>query len=234
MRMIIFSDIHGNKYAFDKFIEDIKHIDYDYIIFCGDIFGYYYNQEYVIDKLKQIDKLIWLKGNHDDMFVKVCKGLIDEETCISKYGHSYSGLKKKFSAELIEYIDKLPAHFKLNIDNKLIGIFHGTPGAPLDGRLYPNNDIISTDEYDFYDIVILGHTHFKMKRNINNTVIINPGSIGQPRDGKGFGYAVLDINTGEVEFKNIEFNVDELYKEIDLYDPDLSKLKEVLERKEVY
>lgn len=233
MRIVVFSDIHGNRYAFDQFIIKLNQMEYDLIIFCGDIFGYYYDQRYIIEKLKKIKNLIWLKGNHDDNAVRVYKGLLSENELIEQYGHSYQNLKKFFNESDINDIETLPVYKELEISGKKVGVFHGTPDDFLMGRLYPDNIIQQKQLYLKYDMVILGHTHFKMVRNLENTMIINPGALGQPRDGKGFGYVVIDFDTSEVWFHNIEFDKKELYKQIDCYDPKLEKLKKILERKDV-
>lgn len=52
MKIIFFSDAHGNRYAIDQFFEDVKTMAYDRIIFGGDIFGYYYEQEYILSVLR--------------------------------------------------------------------------------------------------------------------------------------------------------------------------------------
>lgn len=233
MKILVFSDIHGNRYAFDKFILKLNEIKYDKIIFCGDIFGYYYDQLYIIEQLKRIENLIWIKGNHDDYAVKLYKGLLSERDLIENYGHSYQYLKDYFSDFDIEFIDKLPIYKELVLSGKKIGVFHGTPDHCLLGRLYPNSKILEKDSYLHYDIIILGHTHFKMVRYIENTMIINPGSLGQPRDGQGFGYAIIDSKISEVLFYNVDFDKTELYEKINYYDPNLDKLKLVLERKNI-
>lgn len=128
-------------------------------------------------------------------------------------------------------INQKPSHIILfDENNKKVLICHGTPISPLEGRLYPNNEIAEEQEYSKYDFVILGHTHCRMLRKVASATIINPGSLGQPRDGSGFGYAILDTKTNMVNFKNVKIDLEKLYAEIDKYDPDLKKLKNVLER----
>ncbi len=233
MKIVTFSDLHGNKYALDEFLRELKNIKYDLLVFCGDIFGYYYDQQYIIDKLLKLDKLIWLKGNHDEYFVSLWNKEADEKEYIEKYGHSYKDVKSRFSSETMQMISELPSKMEIKYFGKRIGIFHGTPKDSLMGRLYPNTEAEEKELYEKYDLVILGHTHFKMQRNIGNTLVVNPGALGQPRDAKGYGYAIIDTDSMEVVFKNVEINKSELYKKIDANDPDLKKLKEVLERKEL-
>lgn len=231
MILVIFSDIHGNIYALEEFISKTKGIYYDYLVYCGDIFGYYYNQKDVIEKLCQMDKLIWLKGNHDEYFLRLYQEIeTDTEEYIKKYGHSYENLRQRFSREEMDTIKKLDSKFVLKTNKGDIGIFHGTPENSLEGRLYPNDSILDSKLYDEFDIVILGHTHHRMIRREKDTLIVNSGSLGQPRDGSGYGYAILDTDAKQVKFENIFFDEQLLYKQIDQYDRNLTKLKEVLER----
>jgi len=65
----------------------------------------------------------------------------------------------------------------------------------------------------------------------NQTLIVNPGSVGQPRDGRGYSFAIVDTKERSVSFVPYAIDRRSLYEEIDRYDPDLQKLKAVLERK---
>ena len=232
MKLVIFSDIHGNSYALDAFLKDLIGINYDYLVFCGDIFGYYYNQKEIITKLKDINNLIWLKGNHDKYFVDIYRHNINKSYYVKNYGHSYDNIFEEYKEEDVDFVDSLPDHYILSDNNKLIGIFHGTPDDYLEGRLYPDNKVNDFSLYNIYDLVILGHTHCRMCRKIDDTTIINSGSLGQPRDGTGYGYMLYDTGNEKFEFRNIKISVSQLYDQIDQYDKDLDKLKKVLERGE--
>ena len=71
MRLLIFSDIHGNQYAWQAFLCKLEDIEYDSVIFLGDIFGYYYGQKEIIEDLLVMKDLIWLRGNHDQLFLEL-------------------------------------------------------------------------------------------------------------------------------------------------------------------
>ncbi len=230
MILTVFSDIHGNIFALKKALHKMMDIAYDKIIFCGDIFGYYYNQQEVIAELSKIQNLIWLKGNHDAYAVDAYRGMIDEGALIRRYGHSYEGLTSKYSNEWIDFIDDRPECVQLTDGNRKTGIFHGTPEDPLEGRLYPDKQVMLPESYSAYDIVILGHTHCRMVRTEGETLIVNAGSLGQPRDGNGYGFAVVDTDSFQVTYHTIQIDTEKLYQQIDRYDPDLPKLKEVLMR----
>lgn len=69
--------------------------------------------------------------------------------------------------------------------------------------MYPDTDV-NESLYHPYDFVILGHTHYQMYRKPDRTVLLNPGSLGQPRDGKGYSYCVLDTETGKCRFQIVD------------------------------
>lgn len=231
VRLLVFSDLHGNSYALDVFLNQIRQESYDRLVFCGDIFGYYYNQHEIIEKLDQLENLIWLKGNHDTYFLQLFYGEKREDDFIKKYGHSYADLGSRFAKAECEKIEALRSDYIIEEQGCKIGIFHGTPQDALEGRLYPRDAIEEPQIYRQYDIVVLGHTHCRMKRFIGDTLVVNSGSLGQPRDGNGYGYAVIDTSNKTVRFENIILDTVELYRQIDRYDPRLKKLKSVLERR---
>lgn len=231
MRLLVFSDLHGNSYALDAFLERIRGEEYDQLIFCGDIFGYYYNQHEIIKKLAQIDNLVWLKGNHDAYFLRLFCGAEEETDYVNNYGHSYADVRSRFTQQECDRIAECQPEYIIAGEDCRIGVFHGTPQDPLEGRLYPKDAVADLEEYQQYDIVILGHTHCRMKRFVGNTLVVNSGSLGQPRDGNGFGYAVIDTVGKKVRFEGILLDTTELYRQIDRYDAGLAKLKGVLERR---
>lgn len=230
MKLLVFSDIHGNIYALEKLLERLETFSYDKIIFLGDIFGYYYHQKETIARLKEIPDLIWLKGNHDSYAVDIYFGRCKEEKYVARFGSSYQNLSLNFLEKDIKHIETMPTSVILNSDGEKIGIFHGTPYNPVEGRQYPNASIDFPEVYEDYNIVILGHTHWRMLRYVGDTMIINPGSLGQPRDGKGFCFAIVDTLLRKVEFIEVEINRFLLYEEIERKDPSMKNLKDILER----
>ena len=209
MRLLVFSDIHGNIDALKKMYAAVEHLDYDKSVFLGDIFGYYYHQKEVLAVLQKKSDLIWLKGNHDAYAVNVYKGVLGKGELIENYGS-------------VSIADE---------NNRKIGFFHGRPEKELEGRLYPRDPVVNPAEYEKFDIVIQGHTHWRMSRYSKGTWIVNPGSIGQPRDGKGFGFAIVDTRSYEAQFYSVNINLHELFQEAERWDPNLKKLKDVLQRK---
>lgn len=231
MRIVFFSDVHGNQYAFREFQKAMGEIRPDQVVFLGDVFGYYYGQEEILTELCN-SGYTCLLGNHDQMFLDLCAGKGDLERLCLKYGSSYQRNLGSISLENIDFLKKLCPSWELKIDGIRIGAFHGTPDDPLEGRLYPDTKVEDTSPYERYDYLFLGHTHHKMTRQIGHaTMVINPGSIGQQRDGKGCSYTVFDTKLREAATCLIDYPIQLLKEEIMKKDSEKPFLAEVLERK---
>lgn len=96
---------------------------------------------------------------------------------------------------------------------KKVFIVHGSLENVLEGRIYPDTKI-NEKLYWQYDIVILGHTHYQMFRKCAKTVLINPGSLGRPRDFKGYSYCIINMETMECEFMKVHINQRTLIDEL--------------------
>lgn len=230
MRIAFFSDIHGNKYVVNPFLESIKAEKVDKIIFCGDIFGYYYYQNEIIDMFRQ-QKFVVLLGNHDKNFLDIIEKRSNAQEFVEKYGNSYADIVKRISKENIAFLRTLKPYYEFQVGLFKIGVFHGSPYDNLCGRVYPDTEIIEKERYIKYDLVVLGHTHHKMVRYMENTLIINPGSIGQQRDGSGCSYVLFDTQDYSVRFNIVDYNIGLLISDIETLDRNNCKLKEVLLRK---
>ena len=230
MRYIIFSDIHGNGHAFNRFLSEIKLIDFDQLIFLGDFIGYYYNADAIIRYCRD-NNVYCILGNHDDYFLKMIDGEMDEVGLVEKYGNSYRISKESVSSASILFLRSLP-HFAV-IDDEFSNIYlcHGSPLNYLEGRIYPDTDLTNLLSATIdYDYIICGHTHHKMARVFEDTIFLNPGSLGQQRDGRGCSYLILDTEKRNYTFHVVSYDISELEVNIDFHDPGNSKIKSVLRR----
>lgn len=205
MRYIVFSDIHGNSLALKSMMKQTINEKTDGYIFCGDIVGYFYEQEEVINQLcKWNERLYAVLGNHDFNYLN---GLGDEtyaKIFSQQYGRSYV---EELSVSALTFLQRLPCALSLIIDGKRVLVLHGSLSDPLDGRIYPDTEIEKKELYSRYDVVFTGHTHYQMKKKCDKTLLINPGSLGQPRDGRGFSYCIFDFEKMKVEFHTIEIDI---------------------------
>lgn len=228
MKYVVFSDLHGNQYAFNQLLKKFVSFEEMGWIFLGDIWGYFYGQEECISNLKKIQKSIVLKGNHDQFYLDATLGVKKRDTLIEQYGSSY-GLKA--SEQSIEFLDSLPTQKELLVAGKKILCMHGGVNEYLEERIYPDavkgyyaENVQKLEEYDY---ILSGHTHYRFDVKVSErTRWINPGSIGQPRDRNGFSYATIDFANDEVQFGQIQCNIEKLINEINA--------KEISERNRNY
>ena len=223
MQYVIFSDIHGNLYALRELLAVESKDATKQFIFCGDLCGYYYHAEESMELLKTIDGLIAVRGNHDQYYLNAYKDEEQTEKLVEKYGSSY----REKILNLRYYIENMPLEIKLNINGRKVYIQHGSPGNLLEGRVYPDSVIPELEDNAIY---ISGHTHYQMIKQYKNMIWINPGSLGQPRDGKGFSYCILNDKNWDVFFRNISIDIDPLVHQVRTRDPLNKYLEEELHR----
>lgn len=210
-------------------------INADLVVFGGDIFGYYYGQEEIINDLKQRD-FIFLRGNHDQMFLDLLNGKISEKYLVDRYGNSYLDIIGRISKSNVEFIHSLNMDYSICVDGLNLYFAHGSKEDPLNGRIYPDASLSGHNEYEGIHYAFLGHTHHQAVKQIGGCTIINPGSLGQQRDGKGCKFLVFDTQSREFMFPVIKYDVGMLENEINQKDTGRirEKLVEVLYRKAQY
>lgn len=226
MKICVFSDIHGNGPAFDVALEGILSEQADINVFLGDLCGYYYDQMEILPRLRAIPNLVSLRGNHDTFFIDIYNG--DEnvrQNYRSRYGNSMEKLLQSDCHELAAWLSNLPDFIKW--DNYSIYLCHGSPWAPSAGYVYPDTPL---DQFEAFasSVFILGNTHYPMHRIVGEKIIINPGSLGQPRHGGWPSYAVIDLPSGSVAFREVRCDMSPLYCQIKEAMETKLYLKEVL------
>ncbi|MDA9355320.1 metallophosphatase family protein [Amylibacter sp.] len=231
MKLLIVSDIHGNINTFQKFCDlHIKRFMDHKVIFLGDFYGYYYDSNEIV-KICIDRKYKCILGNHDKYFLDV----INEKTLLSdlieKYGISYQLALNEATSEIVNFIKSLPLEIEINVGDLKILLCHGSPLDKLNGRIYPDTNLYKfKDQFKSYDIIITGHTHHKLARKIDNCLFLNPGSLGQQRDGAGCSFLSLDLLKRSYKFHEIKYNLLSLEQNIKNNDPLRSDMVEVLRR----
>jgi putative phosphoesterase len=199
MTLAVFSDVHGNIYSLEKALKLMEIFKPDKYLFLGDMAGYYYYQNECIELLGSLDNLISLKGNHDEYFISSYCDKDKLKKLDDKYGKSYSILSSTVSQKSKFFFNNLQECEK----NQYFEAYHGSPNNFLEDYVYKNTEINFQSKVLF---IFLGHTHYPMKKKINDTFIINPGSIGQPRDFNQGSFSI--VNLEEKKFENVRYDYD--------------------------
>jgi len=228
MKICVFSDIHGNNHAFKQALPMLKNEGADLYLFLGDLCGYYFDQEEIFAELINLPNLLSLLGNHDQMFLEILHGdEILRRNYLEKYGKSMEYLLEKDYKEMNNWLSELPGPSIKVI--KGVTAFHGSPQDPMEGYVYPDTslDLFLEESSNFF---LLGHTHYPMNRRIGEKWIVNPGSLGQPRNGSCPTYAVIDSSLWSVTFRQVPYYRDDLARQIEKMDGNHPYLKTVLFR----
>ena len=200
MRVLILSDLHANWPALEAIDER-----FDLCLCLGDLVDYGCEPAPVIDWVRR--RAICVRGNHDHA---VAQNVITNGVTGFRY---LSGVTRPISRERISETDRrylagLPVTKYLTIEGKRFLLVHATPRDTLDEY--------ATTDPDFWkrrvegvgaDVVCVGHTHQTYEILVGSTCVINPGSVGLPRDGDPrASYAIWE--NGAVSFKRVAYDVE--------------------------
>lgn len=211
MRIGFFSDVHGNADAFAKVLERIQASALDRYVFCGDLCGYYYGQNAVVEMLERLDGVVGVRGNHDQLFLDCLDDGDRLAAYTERYGSSLQALRDTVTPRTLAFLRRLPDRYVDETEG--LAVFHGSPWDPRNEYVYPTDPI---DRFAAlpYRYVVLGHTHHAMLRRAGRVLIINPGSCGQPRDRGLPSYVVLDTETGVVDVERVPYDARPLIAEV--------------------
>ncbi len=230
MKFAILGDIHGNKFALKSVLDSIKKNHINKLLITGDLVGYYPFVKETIELLAPWEKIV-VSGNHELMLKKCLENKNYLETITLKYGSSIKRAIKELNPKDLEFLTTLKHPIKLEIENKKIIICHGSP-KKIDEYIYPDAEIgkITWLEELDADIIILGHTHYPMIKKYKNKIIINPGSVGQPRNiNKNAQWVIYDTNKDLFKFMSEPYEVKKLVETVKKTDPNIPYLYKVLE-----
>lgn len=232
MKFALLGDIHGNHYALESVIESALNKGVDKFLVTGDLVGYYFSPLKVLNLLNTLDASI-VRGNHEEMLAAAINNSVFLNKIDKKYGPGIRIAIQELDEKQLSYLINLPHPLFLEFKDKKIILCHGSLND-INKYIYPDTEQVILDNIDIdeYDILVTGHTHYPMKKFINNNkIIINPGSVGQPRNRKpGAHWALLDTTTNDISFHCENYDFMKLIQECRKFAPNLSYLENVLTR----
>jgi len=218
MKYAIISDTHGNFEALKKVLEDIRKNKVDKIISLGDVVGYGPKPHECIDALRR-KKVVSLMGNHEAGVL----GQTNLELWRFEARMTWDDARKKLTNADIEWLLSRPLYY---FAEDFVCV-HGSPNGPT--LEYIENSLTIRRQLKLARICFNGHTHQpKMFVNSNQMNIkpvnelkskcsyfINPGSVGQPRDGDPrSSYIIYDVEKQTITMKSVEYNIEETQRQI--------------------
>lgn len=232
-RYAIISDLHSNVEALTKVFEDIASQDVDDVVCLGDIVGYGPEPRPVLEMtMKKVR--VSLMGNHDEAVLKGAQNFNAWAREAIDWTREEIQIKDGKETDRWEYLKRMPLRFQTN------GLYfvHGSPRQPT--IEYILREDIYNGAYDKFDEIFasfekclfVGHSHTpciinedleyvtpgEIEHNFTYTrdkrkVIVNVGSVGQPRDNDPRScYVIIDNNT--IRFRRVEYDVDSVVAKI--------------------
>ena len=235
MRRALISDVHGNIDALNCVLDSIDKSNIDSIICLGDILGYGPNPIECVDTIAE--RCEWsLLGNHDyaALYEPTNFNKAAAESAIWTRTKIDSEKSEPLIAKRWDFLGQLKV--RVHFDDFLC--VHGSARRPINEYVFPNDPIesekkiisifnriekycicghthvpgIFTEEPDFYSPADFDNNTYNLS---DEKIIINPVSVGQPRDGIPLSsYAILDQESGTVEFKRVEYDYKKVAEKI--------------------
>jgi diadenosine tetraphosphatase ApaH/serine/threonine PP2A family protein phosphatase len=218
MRFAILADIHSNLEAFEAVLGDAdSRGGFDKIWCLGDVVGYGPDPNECIRRLRQFEN-VCIAGNHDWAAI----GKMDTSEFNPVAATAANWTAEQLTAEYRDYLLSLP----LTLREDGFTLAHGSPREPIWEYLLSTE--AAQDNFAYFETVycLVGHSHiplifelvsekavFSEFRETNlkleeKRMIINPGGVGQPRDGDPrASYAIYDSEAQTVSHYRVEYDI---------------------------
>lgn len=221
MRYAIIADIHANLAAFKAVLDDIGRRGGVEEVWClGDVVGYGPDPTKCLELLRR-RKHVCVAGNHDWAAI----GKIDTSYFNPDAAEASRWTAKQLSKEDIRYLESLP----LVISRGDFTLVHGSPRDPI--WEYVLSTGIARENFAFFksQFCLVGHSHVPCVFQYDDTgsgslikfstdtgmvlsksrLIINPGGVGQPRDGDPrASYAIYDSETRVIRLHRVSYDIE--------------------------
>lgn len=230
MRYLILSDIHANLEALEAVLEAAPPATFDRLLVLGDLVGYGASPNEVIERLDQLHPDAIVRGNHD----KVAAGLTDPDEFTELAAEAARWTQTALTPANRARLASLPRG-PLLVDGAL-ELCHGAP-FDEDAYLVSRLDVLRAFQAARRPLCLFGHTHIaavigRVDDRLDVTLpegqatvtvslrettryLINPGSVGQPRDGDPrAAYAVLDTEQRTVTLYRVAYPVERAQQRI--------------------
>jgi predicted phosphodiesterase len=223
MRYLILSDIHANMEALSAILSFVRRKPWDKAVLLGDIVGYGANPNQTVDLVRGLRPVVGIRGNHD----KVCSGVEDGELFNRVALAAAMWTRKKLTQSNLKWLKGLPEGPAV-VDGEF-AISHGTP-IDEDAYIFGEIEALNVFRQTEFPLCFFGHSHFPVIFGLSPEAIttiltigtsfryklrpgvrylINPGSIGQPRDRDArAAFMTYDSQSATVTWHRVRYPVE--------------------------
>jgi predicted phosphodiesterase len=226
MRILIISDIHANRTALEAVLADAGEVDATWCL--GDLVGYGPDPEDVIEILRGIPNLTCIKGNHDAASLDSSSLAIFNADA----RRSLTWTRTQLSERTLEFLRDLP---EVLVEKGDVSLVHGSPRDPI--WEYILNTVTARFNFSAFTTrwCFVGHSHLQCifeldekkdlvdlviappgkPHDLSHRAILNPGSVGQPRDRNPMAaYAIYSPQTHAWEPRRVAYDIPSVQKRI--------------------
>jgi diadenosine tetraphosphatase ApaH/serine/threonine PP2A family protein phosphatase len=230
LRYLILSDIHANMDALDAVLSALPPRSWDRLVVLGDLVGYGASPNAVIDRIRDLNPVAIIRGNHD----KASCGIDDASNFNQIARIAAQWTCSTLTSENREYLRTLPAG-PLAIDSR-VEICHGSP-FDEDHYIFDADDAQRALDAGNKQLCLFGHTHLPVVfRRVGSVYdgfipegdaevdlsleagvryVVNPGSVGQPRDGDPrAAFALYESDGPSLRLLRVPYAVDAAQRRI--------------------
>jgi predicted phosphodiesterase len=219
MRVAVLSDIHGNRHAFEAVLDAVAASDCEEVWCLGDLVGYGADPDDCVSLAREHAALC-LAGNHD----LGVRGTIPLEQFSRGAALAATWTQREISAETRGYLDALEPQ---NTD-EVVALYHASPRDPVwEYVLSPLQAELCLD-VQARPVSLIGHSHVALSfcrapgspatgqtREAGEEIhlgegewLVNPGSVGQPRDGDPrAAWMELDLDGWRATYRRVEYDI---------------------------
>jgi diadenosine tetraphosphatase ApaH/serine/threonine PP2A family protein phosphatase len=228
LRLLVISDIHANLEALEACLDAAP--EYDQVYNLGDIVGYGANPNEVAARSRQLGS-IFVRGNHD----KACSGLSNLDDFNPIAGLAAEWTREQLTPEHLEFLRELPPGPLAPLEN--VQLVHGSP-RDEDEYILMASDAYTLLAQSSVPLTFFGHTHvqrcfllesggstgkslapghkpangkqaIKLELKPNTKYMVNPGSIGQPRDNDPrAAFLLYDTEENAITFYRVPYDIE--------------------------
>jgi diadenosine tetraphosphatase ApaH/serine/threonine PP2A family protein phosphatase len=220
VRVAVISDVHANLPALEAVLAAI---DTETIWCLGDVVGYGASPNECCSLVRE-RAAVCLAGNHD----LAVRGTIDLREFSGDAGIAATWTREVLTDDSRAFLDGLDTHTSLDG----VDLYHASPRDPVWEYVLSDEAAVATFLLTKAPVVLVGHSHVALQVALRDTLvaggpspagtrleladarwILNPGSVGQPRDGDPRA-AWLELDDGVATFRRVEYDVERAQREI--------------------
>lgn len=226
MRTLVISDIHANLTALEAVLKSAD--KYEAVWCLGDLVGYGPDPNQCVATIRELPKLKCIIGNHDAAALMQ----IDADTFNPEARSALLWTRKELTDDSRDFLSGLPEKIEIG----QVTLSHGSPRHPVWEYLLDTRTATINFEYFTTRLCFVGHTHLPVVYTLHNEnnlarlnipesnikislpqrAIINPGSVGQPRDrDPRAAFAIYDDENNTWDYRRAEYNIPSVQKRME-------------------